>query len=57
MAATNGRSGTAFGRTDFLGRRIVRHLRNREFFIRIASRHPARGKRLLGPDDPALAAL
>src|ERR1700746_339098 len=57
MAATNGRSVTVFGGTGFLGRRIVRHLRNREFLVRIASRHPVRGKRRLGPDDPQLQSV
>jgi uncharacterized protein YbjT (DUF2867 family) len=54
MAATNGRTVTVFGRTGFLGRRIVRHLRYREFAVRIASRHPDRGHRLFGPGDPPL---
>jgi uncharacterized protein YbjT (DUF2867 family) len=43
MVAMNGRTVTVFGGTGFLGRRIVRHLRNREFAVRIASRHPDRG--------------
>jgi uncharacterized protein YbjT (DUF2867 family) len=30
---------TAFGRTGFLGRRIVRHLRDKGFAVRVASRH------------------
>src|SRR5690242_13168499 len=57
MAATNGRTVTVFGGTGFLGRRIVRHLRDRAFPVRIASRHPARGKRRLGPDDPQLQSV
>ena len=40
-----------FGGTGFLGRRIVRHLRNREYTVRIASRHPERRQRLFGTDD------
>ena len=52
--ATNGRTVTVFGGTGFLGRRIVRHLRYREFPVRIASRHPDRGHRQFGPDDPQL---
>jgi nucleoside-diphosphate-sugar epimerase len=52
MVATNGRTVTVFGGTDFLGSRIVRHLRDREFPVRIASRHPDRGHRQSGPDDP-----
>ncbi|UPJ52617.1 complex I NDUFA9 subunit family protein [Bradyrhizobium sp. 200] len=43
-----------FGGTGFLGRRIVRHLRYREFPGRIASRHPDRGHSQLGRDDPQL---
>jgi uncharacterized protein YbjT (DUF2867 family) len=57
MVATNGRTVTVFGGTGFLGRRIVRHLRYREFLVRIASRHPARGKRRFGPDDPQLQSV
>jgi uncharacterized protein YbjT (DUF2867 family) len=36
----NGNIVTVFGGTGFLGRRVVRHLRERGFFVRIASRHP-----------------
>jgi len=46
-----------FGGTGFLGRRIVRHLRYREFPVRIASRHPDRGHSQFGPDDPQLQFL
>lgn len=56
MVATNGRTITVFGGTGFLGRRIVRHLRYREFSVRIASRHPDR-HRLFGPDDPQLQSV
>jgi uncharacterized protein YbjT (DUF2867 family) len=52
--ATNGRTVTVFGGTGFLGRRIVRHLRDREFCVRIASRHPDRAHRQFGSDDPLL---
>ena len=54
MVATNGRTVTVFGGTGFLGRRIVRHLRYREFTVRIASRQPDRGHRQFGLDDPQL---
>ena len=54
MVATNGRTVTVFGGTGFLGRRIVRHLRYREFPVRIASSHPDRGRKQFGPDDPQL---
>ena len=57
MVATNGRTVTVFGGTGFLGRRIVRHLRYRGFAVRIASRHPDRGHRLFGPDDPQLQSV
>ena len=51
----NGRTQTdklvvVFGGTGFLGRRAVRHLRRREFSVRVASRHPDRGRELFGSD-------
>src|SRR3979490_67514 len=57
MAATNDRTVTVFGGTGFLGRRVVRHLRKREFSVRIVSRHPDRGHRLFGLDDPKLQSV
>jgi NADH dehydrogenase len=57
MVAANGRTVTVFGGTGFLGRRIVRHLRYREFPVRIASRHPDRGHRQFGLDDPQLQSV
>src|SRR5216684_3172321 len=57
MVATNGRTVAVFGGTGFLGRCIVRHLRYREFSVRIASRHPDRGHRLFGPDDPQIQSV
>src|SRR5215472_3450805 len=36
-------SATVFGGTGFLGRRILRHLHEAGFTVRIASRHPERG--------------
>jgi NADH dehydrogenase len=57
MVATNGRIVTVFGGTGFLGRRIVQHLRYRGFPVRVASRHPDRGIRLFGPDDPQLQSV
>jgi NADH dehydrogenase len=57
VVATNGRTVTVFGGTGFLGRRIVRHLRSRGFPVRIASRHPDRGHRQFGPDDPQLQSV
>jgi uncharacterized protein YbjT (DUF2867 family) len=57
MVATNDRTVTVFGGTGFLGRRIVRDLRSRGFPVRIASRHPDRGHRLFGRDDPQLQSV
>ena len=57
MAATNDRTVAVFGGTGFLGRRVVRHLRKREFSVRIASRHPDRGHGLFGLDDPQLQSV
>jgi uncharacterized protein YbjT (DUF2867 family) len=57
MVTSSGRTVTVFGGTGFLGRRIVRHLRDRGFPVRIASRHPDRGHRLFGPDDPQLQSV
>jgi uncharacterized protein YbjT (DUF2867 family) len=54
MVATNDRTVTVFGGTGFLGRRVVRHLRNCEFPVRIASRHPDRGHSQIGLDVPQL---
>jgi NADH dehydrogenase len=42
---------TVFGGTGFLGRRVVRHLRDKGVPVRIASRHPERGRELFGTDD------
>ena len=57
MVPTNDRTITVFGGTGFLGRRIVRHLRAHGFPVRTASRHPDRGHRLFGPDDPKLQSV
>src|SRR5260370_13782623 len=57
MVATHDRTVTVFGGTGFLGRRIVRHLRSHGFPVRTASRHPDRGHRLFGPDDPQLQSV
>jgi uncharacterized protein YbjT (DUF2867 family) len=35
---------TVFGGTGFLGRRIVRHLHDRVFAVRVATRHPGRAR-------------
>jgi uncharacterized protein YbjT (DUF2867 family) len=44
------RSITVFGGTGFLGRRIVRHLLDRGFAVRVATRHPERTQRMF-PDE------
>jgi nucleoside-diphosphate-sugar epimerase len=41
-----------FGGTGFLGNRIVHHLRNHEFPVRVVSRHPDGGHSLSGPENP-----
>lgn len=43
---------TVLGGTGFLGRRVVRRLRDHGFAVRVASRHPDEGRRLFGTDDP-----
>ena len=43
-----------FGGTGFLGRRIVRHLLDHAYAVRVASRHPERGKSLFSTDRPQL---
>jgi uncharacterized protein YbjT (DUF2867 family) len=48
---------TVFGGTGFLGRRVVRHLRNNGFAVRVASRHSDRSQRLFGVDDPQLQSM
>jgi uncharacterized protein YbjT (DUF2867 family) len=43
---------TVFGGTGFVGRRIVKHLLDREFLVRIASRHPDRTGVIFGEEEP-----
>ena len=57
MATTNGRTVAVFGGTGFLGSRVVRRLGNREFNVRVASRHPDRGRKQFGPDNPLLQSV
>jgi len=45
---------TVFGGTGFVGRRIVKHLHELEFSVRIASRHPDRARVLFGEKEPRL---
>ena len=44
---------TVFGGTGFLGRRVVRHLHDKGFVVRIASRHPKPSS----GDDPQLQSI
>ena len=53
----NNRFVTVFGGTGFLGRRVVRHIRKHGFSVRIASRHPDRGRTLFALDDPQLQSI
>ncbi|MDE5440438.1 NAD(P)H-binding protein [Bradyrhizobium sp. CSA207] len=46
-----------FGGTGFLGSRIVRHLLDHEFTVRIASRHPDRGRGRPDPENPRLQSV
>jgi hypothetical protein len=55
--ATHDRTVNVFGGTGFLGRRIVRHLRDHGSSVRLASRDPDRGHRLFGTDDPHLQSV
>jgi uncharacterized protein YbjT (DUF2867 family) len=48
---------TVFGGTGFLGRRIVRHLHDADFAVRIASRHPERGRLLLSGDASGIESV
>ncbi len=57
MSAKSGRTVTVFGGTGFLGRRIVRRLRDHGFPVRIASRHPDRRHGHFGRDDPQLQSV
>jgi uncharacterized protein YbjT (DUF2867 family) len=43
---------TVFGGTGFLGRRLIRRLREKGFTVRIASRHPQRSREVFGDGDP-----
>lgn len=58
MAAVNNRLVTVFGGTGFLGRRVVRCLlRAPELSVRIASRHPERGRQLFGHDEQRIQSV
>src|SRR5436853_72623 len=48
---------TVFGGTGFLGRRIVRHLYDAGFAVRIASRHPDRAAMIFPDAGPHLRSV
>ena len=48
---------TVFGGTGFLGRRIVRHLHDAGFAVRIASRHPDRAAMFFPDTGPRLRSV
>src|SRR5262249_55182169 len=48
---------TVFGGTGFLGRRVVRRLWEAGFAVRIAARHPERGRSLSAAGEHAIASI
>ena len=46
------RTVTVLGGTGFLGSRAVHHLRDHNFHVRVASRHPEKARALFGSNDP-----
>jgi uncharacterized protein YbjT (DUF2867 family) len=48
---------TVFGGTGFLGRRVVRHLRDNGVSVRVASRHPERGRELFGAENAQIESI
>src|SRR5438270_5835369 len=48
------RTVAVFGGTGFLGRRVVQHLLDHQFAVRVASRHPERGKAIFHDKTSAL---
>ena len=51
---TNIRKVTVFGGTGFLGRRVVQHLLDHGFAVRVASRHPERSAQVFSNTSSAL---
>jgi len=51
------RTVTVFGGTGFLGRRIVRHLLDRGFAVRVATRHPDRVRRMFADETRPVDAV
>jgi NAD(P)-dependent dehydrogenase (short-subunit alcohol dehydrogenase family) len=52
-----GRLVTVLGGTGFLGRRVVRHLLDRGFGVRVAARHPERAPPLFGRNEVGAEAV
>src|SRR5262249_8862925 len=48
---------TVFGGTGFLGRHVVRRLQEAGFAVRIAARHPERGRSLSADGEPGIASI
>jgi uncharacterized protein YbjT (DUF2867 family) len=51
------RSITVFGGTGFLGRHVVRHLLDRGFSVRVATRHPDRARRIFADETRTVDAI
>src|SRR5438874_818902 len=43
--------------TGFLGSRAVHHLRDHNFHVRVASRHPEKARALFGSNDPQVESI
>jgi NADH dehydrogenase len=56
-AERRGRLVTVLGGTGFLGRRVVQHLLDRGFKVRVAARHPERAPPLFGPNEVGVEAV
>jgi uncharacterized protein YbjT (DUF2867 family) len=48
---------TVLGGTGFLGRRVVRHLLDQGFRVRVTARHPQRVPTLFGPNEVGAEAV
>lgn len=57
MSETILRTVTVFGGTGFLGRRIVSHLLDHGFAVRIAARHPAQSRQIFAGDTARLDSI
>src|SRR5207253_1340345 len=54
---TPARRVVVFGGTGFLGQRVVRHLLDRGFAVRIATRHPDRSRGMVAGKDSGLESI